>query len=402
MTYSPVTPFGRAVDAAYIAQLQRGDTPMPAPRATVNKWEMLREITVARHGLGLSDRDVSVLQALLSFHPTAELDGAPGEMIVYPSNATICARLNGMAESTMRRHLAQLINKGLVTRRDSPNGKRYVRRNRVSQMAFGFDLYPLRQRQNEIRELAEASRIAEDELATLRQTISLMRRDLLALITWGMTEHPALPDWTRLEDLTHLTTRALRRRPVLTELQHLQSVVRTAIADIKALLYLGKSEELSSIARQNEQHYHNSNKEYLDSESCHEAEHQPALPPSDTGHVAKDNDASADPENVLPLHLVLSACAEVQNYAPEPISNWYDLVSTCEVLRPMMGIPPDAWLQAKRSLGPKNAAVVLSGMLERMPSIRSPGGYLRKLVQKADIGTFSTGPMLRALMNRVA
>ena len=53
-------------------------------------------------------------------------------------------------------------------------------------------------------------------------------------------------------------------------------------------------------------------------------------------------------------------------------------------------------------MGPEQAAVVLAAMLERFDDIRSPGGYLRRLGQKADAGAFSCGPMVMALMRKAA
>ena len=120
----------------------------------VDKWEALRALGVARKRYGLSDRELSVLQALISFHPGRTLDPRGGPLVVYPSNRTICERLNGMPCSTMRRHLARLVAVGLIIRRDSPNGKRYSRRYAGEKIAFGFDLTPLAARFQEFSDAA--------------------------------------------------------------------------------------------------------------------------------------------------------------------------------------------------------------------------------------------------------
>lgn len=128
MGYHPVTPFGRTVDAVLIQrqnQLQAASERMPAASSQleaakpVSKWNVLRDLAVARHHFGLSDRDLSVLQALLSFWSGTELP-ADRALVIHPSNQTICDRLNGMANSTMRRYLARLVDAGLLLRRDSP------------------------------------------------------------------------------------------------------------------------------------------------------------------------------------------------------------------------------------------------------------------------------------------
>ncbi|WP_275041650.1 plasmid replication protein RepC, partial [Leisingera sp. ANG-M7] len=138
----PLTPFGRTVDAVLLKHQQAAaaHSPMLSP---VSKWDALRELAAARKIYGLNDRDLSVLQALISFLPGTDVDPQPGVTVVHPSNRAICERLNGMPNSTMRRHMAKLVAAGILIRRDSPNGKRYVRRSQGEGVAYGFDLSPL-------------------------------------------------------------------------------------------------------------------------------------------------------------------------------------------------------------------------------------------------------------------
>ncbi|MGO7360558.1 helix-turn-helix domain-containing protein, partial [Rhizobium ruizarguesonis] len=65
-------------------------------------------------------------------------------------------------EQTVRRHLAALVDAGLLMRKDSPNGKSYVRRDRAGEVdeEFGFSLAQLLARAEEIEQL-EAAVIAE-------------------------------------------------------------------------------------------------------------------------------------------------------------------------------------------------------------------------------------------------
>ncbi len=64
---------------------------------------------------------------------------------------------HSMAPATPRRHLASLVEAGLIIRRDSPNGKRFARRGQGGEIesAFGFDLTPLIARLAEIHKLLE-------------------------------------------------------------------------------------------------------------------------------------------------------------------------------------------------------------------------------------------------------
>lgn len=118
-------------------------------------------------------------------------------------------------------------------------------------------------------------------------------------------------------------------------------------------------------------------------------------------------DTPADPERRLPnvpLDLILARCLKVQAYADSPIRHWHHLVQAADRLRPIVGISPSAWDDARVAMGPEESAVVLAAMLERYADIKSPGGdYLwRALTDKAAAGVFSCGPMVTALMCKAA
>jgi replication initiation protein RepC len=61
-----------------------------------HKWKVIRALGEARTRFALSDRSIAVLEALVSVLPGKELDAA-SDMIVFPSNAELSARTNGMA-----------------------------------------------------------------------------------------------------------------------------------------------------------------------------------------------------------------------------------------------------------------------------------------------------------------
>jgi replication initiation protein RepC len=49
-------------------------------------------------------------------------------------------------------------------------------------------------------------------------------------------------------------------------------------------------------------------------------------------------------------------------------------------------------------LGDEDAAVVVAAILQRGEAIKSPGGYLRNLTERARAGQFSIGPVLMSLL----
>lgn len=410
MDYTPVTPFRRTIDAAILKH--QAATQEDLPPTGANKWEVLRELAAARVAFGLSDRDLTVLQALVSFHQATILGGNDSELIVHPSNKAICERLNGMPCSTMRRHLSNLVQTGFVVRRDSPNGKRYARRYGDEKVAFGFDLSPLVLRFQEVCEAAEAVRAAEERYKRLRATVSLMRRDLAGLAEYGSSLRPDLGLWDQFSDLAVLAARDLRRKLEMADLKQIEKALGAALDQARDLLGDGNTENMSTNDAISEQHHQNSNKDLYDFDPRFEKARDPgnALERANVGvHVDRredEGDPPQEPEDQLmpniPLGLVLASCQEFKSYAEQPVRHWHDLVRVADIVRPMMGISPSAWDEAKRYMGPEEASVVVVAMLERFGDIRSPGGYLRSLSAKAAIGEFSCGPMIMALMRRDA
>ncbi|TIS71429.1 MAG: replication initiation protein RepC, partial [Mesorhizobium sp.] len=142
-THIATTPFGRRPMSLGQITSQAKARTMPK-EASVQKWQVFQYIREARDQVGATDRSLAILNALLSFHPETTLAG-DGELVVWPSNEQLMARANGMPATTLRRHLAVLVDCGLIIRRDSPNGKRFARKSRGGEIeqAYGFDLAPI-------------------------------------------------------------------------------------------------------------------------------------------------------------------------------------------------------------------------------------------------------------------
>ncbi|MFN5716806.1 MAG: helix-turn-helix domain-containing protein, partial [Bradyrhizobium sp.] len=97
-SHSPTTPFGRrSLTLAQVAS-QIGASARP-PEKVVHKWNIFHAICTARPRLGVSERSLSVLNALLTFHPETALTGED-DLIVFPSNDKLTLRAHGMPAST--------------------------------------------------------------------------------------------------------------------------------------------------------------------------------------------------------------------------------------------------------------------------------------------------------------
>ena len=215
-----------------------------------DKWTILRDLTDARTAFGLSDRNLSVLSALLSFHPARDLSDGP--LTVFPSNASLSARLHGMPESTLRRHLAADQSRIDKRREDSPNGKRYLTRDGKGRIdrVFGFDLFPLLCHMAEIGAAARTAREAARQLRRARQSVVLLLRDIaedLDLLEDQTASHRA-----RLAGLCLL----LRRKLDLSALSGLEASLRHLRAEMGT--DAEKPPQMSGNDAQNERHHHNS------------------------------------------------------------------------------------------------------------------------------------------------
>jgi len=389
----------RPISHAHLRVIERPEASVPA--RPVNKWELLRELSKAQAAFGVSERDLTVLQGLLSFFPDDAL-GGNAEMVVFPSNKAICERLNGMPCSTMRRHLARLVEAGLLQRRDSPNGKRYVRKHGEDRVAFGFDLSPLYCQSEEIARAAEAVREAEERVRRLREVVSLMRRDLAALAEFGDEMQPGLGFWDQLRDKAALTARALRRKLSIEDLAAYRADLEALLDQARNIIDGPETEEMNTNDAQSERHHHNSNKESIDLEPALEKSGAAAgVPDVDTNEPVADVDEQ-DTRHLpkIPLHLVIAACPSLKTFYQGEIRHWHQLFDAACHVRPAMGISASAWEEAQRFMGPEQASIVVAAMLERFADIRSPGGYLRALTTKAAAGEFSCGPMVMALIGR--
>ena len=396
--YQSRTPFGgRSLTLAHVAAQSKAEA--RAPEKVVHKWEVFRSICTAKARLGVSERALAVLDALLSFHPETTLSG--DKLVVWPSNRQLALRAHGMAPATLRRHIAGLVDAGLIVRRDSPNGKRYARKGEGGEIdqAFGFDLTPLVARAEEIESLAEDVRAADRALRLARERITICRRDIAKMIATGLEE--GVPtrregrgptDWNEVHAHFRSIVEAMPRNAGLTDLEGIAEDLSTLADDVFMLLEMhGKDENPSADESQIERHIQNSNPHPS-------TELEPRFQEVRAARAEIEPRAPKLAEGAFPLGMVLQACPDIIDYARDGISSWRDFLATATVVRPMLGISPSAWEEARGILGEVQAAVVVAAILQRHAMIASAGGYLRSLTRKAEEGGFSLGPMLMALI----
>lgn len=386
------TPFGRRPAKLALVKRQLETRDLPQGRA-IEKWKVFRDVCEARERLGVQDRALAVLNALLTFYPETEL-GGEGSLVVFPSNAQLSVRSHGISGRTLRRNLASLVEAGLIERHDSPNGKRYAHRDRAGEVeeAFGFSLAPLRARAGELAQLAQ--KIAEENrlLKRAREALTICRRDVRKLITAAL-EEGAEGDWDAIEAMYLALVGRMTRNPDRNLVEAILDEMRMLREEIVNLLEIQlKTENMSANGGQNDRHIQNSN-----TESSNELE--PRFEMKQGANDATEPKPTREPIKAFPLGVVLKACPQIADYGPGGVvGSWRDLMSAAVVVRSMLGVSPSAYQEACETMGPENAAATIACILERAGQINSAGGYLRDLTAKAGRGEFSLGPVIMALL----
>jgi len=390
-TESVTTPFGRRPMTLALVRRQQATKQIRAGK-TADKWKVFRDASAAMEALRIQSSSLAVLDALLSFYPENELR-EDAQLIVFPSNLQLSLRAHSMPGSTLRRHLAVLVEAGLIVRRDSANGKRFSRKDQAGDVeeAFGFDLSPLLLRSEELAMLAQDVIAARAAYRKAKEKLTICRRDTRKLISAAM-EEGAEGNWQAIEDAYIGLVGRLPRTPTAGELADILDEMEMLKQEILNLLEINDNSGNDSINDARiERHIQNSKPESIP-ELEPSSEKEPGAKPKKTG-------VSKEPLKTFPLSIVLKACPQVSDYAPGgSVDSWRELMSAAVVIRSMLGVSPSAYQEACEVMGPENAAVAMACILERANLINSAGAYLRDLTRRAYRDEFSIGPMLMAAL----
>ena len=398
---SVTTPFGRRpMTLGMLASQVRGQKAETA--SSIDKWKVYRALCEAKPLLDISDRALTVLNALLSFYPHAELS-SDRNLIVFPSNAQLSIRCHGMAEQTIRRHMAALVDSGLVIRKDSPNGKRYARKDRQGAIstAYGFSLAPLLSKASEIERLAAKVAAERLYLQTIKERLTLCRRDISKLVSAAIAEQ-ADGDWWAVQAQFHSILNQLPRSPSAHQIAStLAELEAFRVEILKRLEMHLKTQNQSGNDSQNERHLQITESESnLDSERALETGRGELTA---VNFISAVNDSTeqqhiAVSAKAIPLPFVLQSCPDAVAYGPSgAIRHWQDLIQASMIISAMLQISPSAYREACGVMGVQNAAIIVACIFQKGETVTSAGGYLRHLTALSRQEKFSVWPMLMAL-----
>ncbi len=372
-------------------ELQKGE------RRGVNRWVIYKQLCVAKSALKLNDRCLAVLSSLLSFLPEDELNEKSG-LVVFPSNRQLSLRAHGMPESTLRRHLAFLVEARIIERKDSPTRKRYAHKGREGQveLAFGFSFAPLLDRASEIAAIADKILADQKALKRLRDEVSVLRRDMAAAFADKAKETGQRGE--RLEALFvrfRAVVDAIPRRASLDELSAIRANFEAIRGELAiALKTLEIVPEMSgSVAQYERQHNESLSESLFESQNGQKIDLN--APSTETPVPMKpEGETSGVLTPSISLDQVLRSCPDIREYGANGIGTWRELLDASRIVSGFLGISQSAYQKAIRFMGPEAASTAIAWILQKLASITSPGGYLRSLTQKAREGSFSIRRLL--------
>ncbi|MFW2589434.1 helix-turn-helix domain-containing protein [Sagittula sp. SSi028] len=165
-----------------------------------DKWFLLRCVETAREPLGLKSTTLSVLRAMLSYMRVDQIsDRAQDAHICFASNAALAERCH-VSVQTIERHVARLVELGLIERVASANGKRWARRDRQGRvvLATGLSVLPVLYRHKELLNLAEQHADTMERIKVLRDRCLIALGQLRDTIGEHLKEMPIYRHATRL------------------------------------------------------------------------------------------------------------------------------------------------------------------------------------------------------------
>lgn len=345
----------------------RSSEDLPATHSQPDRFSLIEVVRKASTALGLKAPIIATLDALLSCLPPKR-----SHNFVFASNATIAFKRNGISDRTIRRHVAQLAEAGLLVRSDSPNRKRFSKSDMStgSVLRFGFDLSPLFKSYDQICAVAEDCAKQASHISFLRTKVRCAIARTMELDGLSIDAENAL--------------RALRRKLTAEELysilDDLVSVEENQGMDCSAEMSIDA--EMSATDGQNVRHHHNSKKELIDSD------------------VAEKTKDSHQPHHQISIGSLVGACKEAASYLQRPAESLSDVIGHARTLAPMMGIDSTTYRAAEDRLGELRTAVTVWGLLQMQGKIRQLGAYFRALTTGKRSAAFDPWAMINTLVKQ--
>ena len=325
----------------------------------------------------------ALVDVLIDHIPT----GAPNP--VSPAAMQLLADKLGCEDRAIRYRIAKLIRLGLATNRCLANGRRHVQRDRTGAIVHiaGIDLSPLLNTAGAWADRAADKKDAYTRRARLRFQISEKRGNLAR--TFRGEEIPA--------DLKALWS-GLPRDIAKLDLTVLEALVEKVDRLISAIMANRKKSTV-----QPEKCDRAYTTDQTNSDLCNRA--IPAGKREEPENRRSTKPATCGLENVS-LPQVLRAAPqdwqmEMDRYGKP---SWHTFAGVASERAKRLGIDPTAWAIAQGAIGAPGAAVIVmlgdAQSVERGGKVRSVGGWVRRMAERAEGGTAHLNRTLFRLLNK--
>lgn len=379
------------------------------PEGVTGPGQLLAALKAAAPRLGLAPRLTHAVDWLFRFTQPQDW-GRGGRPIVWPS-ASLQREAFGLSETQVKALNRQLIKAGLVTMKDSPNGKRYGKRDPKGRIveAYGFDLSPIAARHAEFVKLAKDAKTERAEMARLRRRTTIARNGIAQILETAAEYGFAGEEWLRLRHDSQRLVRALRQveRPeeMALGVESLERRQRTARERLESLLsaiaqQVPEAVDSDPLGPENRPHqytYKSDSHPQEETVIASEEGSRTAGPGVDQDQsdqlrefVAPPKEARTDRGTVLRLSTdeLVRLAPRLRPYLRNSAPNWRDIVDAADWLRYDLDISKSLWGEACVAMGREHAAVALA-IVSAKPAAyfrTSPGGYFHGMVEKAKAG----------------
>jgi replication initiation protein RepC len=363
------------------------------PKGVTTPGQLLAAFKAAAPRLGVSTRMVHAVDWLFKFTQPQDW-GEGARPIVWPS-ALLQQEALGFSESQVKRLNRQLIEIGLVTMKDSPNGKRYGKRDPKGRIveAYGFDLSPIATHYAEFVRLAEEGRAEREAMARLRRRATIARKGIVQILETARDYALEDKEWAMLENDANDIVRALKRVERLDEMEvgvtSLEQRQHDARVRLEALLINVKK---TPSEFKNEPHQYTYNPTPYPLKDTVIATKSSSKPLDRAGSQSPEPPVPNRPERgpvhgIRPDELV-SFAPRLKSYLVRPNPTWPEIIDAADWLRHDLDVSKSLWGDACITLGRDIAAVALAIVSTKDPEHfrTTPGGYFHGMVQKAKAG----------------
>ena len=372
---------------------------------------------VAAH-LGLKPSDMMLLDTFGAFTKPQDWEQSR-RPIVWASNAYLMEQ-TGFSLSALKRHARRLVDAGLISFRDSSNGKRWGHRDDQGYIieAYGYDLSPLAARAEEFQHLFAQIQVDRQFCQRTKRQITITRRIIRAKVDQAL-ENALHGPWRELSAAFEALLSKLPRgnatpERLLDMLEWLSELKNSVEQAFQGAFKYGDEvvENTSQIQEQvsNDTQYMNpkgvtNDPHILDTKQLNPvssntlnerkvaggADKLPLPDPVESKDINWSTFGKKGQGSEIDIATIMQSCpgfAEIARDLGGYVNDWDQLHRLAGQIRPMVGISEDAWAVAQQRLGPQMAAAALALIFDKFNTgeIASPGGYLRGMVEKAGAG----------------